>query len=196
MPEARVLTPRGKQRRRQLMDFAAHRFAEQGFHPTSVAEIVSGLGVGKGVFYWYFASKDDLLHAILRDGQHDLRRTQQAAIGDETDPLKRLEAGLRASMIWFDEHRHLVNLTQFAATEETFAPALQRGQEVAIADTVKHIRDGIASGAIRDVEPEILAHAVLGVTGHLARELVHRRGEPADDVAEAAIAFCLTGLRG
>jgi len=178
------------------MDFAAHRFAEQGFHPTSVAEIVSGLGVGKGVFYWYFASKDDLLHAILRDGQHDLRRTQQAAIGDETDPLKRLEAGLRASMIWFDEHRHLVNLTQFAATEETFAPALQRGQEVAIADTVKHIRDGIASGAIRDVEPEILAHAVLGVTGHLARELVHRRGEPADDVAEAAIAFCLTGLRG
>ncbi|MBW3557793.1 MAG: TetR/AcrR family transcriptional regulator, partial [Actinobacteria bacterium] len=38
------------------MDFAAHRFADHGYHPTSVAEIVQGMGVGKGVFYWYFSS--------------------------------------------------------------------------------------------------------------------------------------------
>ena len=47
----RRLTQRGKDRRRQLMDFAAHRFAENGYHPTSVAEIVQGMSVGKGVFY-------------------------------------------------------------------------------------------------------------------------------------------------
>src|SRR3546814_263494 len=35
------------------MAFATSRFAEQGYHPTSVSEIVAGLGVGKGVFYWY-----------------------------------------------------------------------------------------------------------------------------------------------
>ena len=195
MSEQRRLTPRGKERRRQLMDFAAHRFAENGFHPTAVAEIVSGLGVGKGVFYWYFESKDDLLLAILRDGQQDLRRAQQAEIGDEADPLLRLEAGMRASMRWFDENRHVVNLIQFAATEERFAPLVRRGQEVALGDLVKHIKDGIVAGEIRDLEPEVLAQAVLGVTGQLARELLHRRGEPADEVAAAAIAFCLTGLR-
>ncbi|MGI8661623.1 MAG: TetR/AcrR family transcriptional regulator [Acidimicrobiales bacterium] len=195
MPEPRRLTPRGKERRRQLMDFAARRFAENGFHPTSVAEIVSGLGVGKGVFYWYFESKDDLLLAILRDAQQDLRRAQQSAIGDEPDPVTRIEAGISASMRWFAQHRHLVNLTQFAATEERFAPALRRGQEVALGDAVKHIKDGIVAGVVRDIDPEILAHAVLGVSGHLARELIHRRGEPADEVAAAAIAFCLSGLR-
>ena len=42
MTEPRQLTPRGKERRHQLMAFAAARFAEGGFHPTSVAEIVSG----------------------------------------------------------------------------------------------------------------------------------------------------------
>ena len=194
--EQRRLTPRGKQRRRELMDFAAHRFADNGFHPTSVAEIVSGLGVGKGVFYWYFESKDDLLLAILRDAQHDLRRAQQHAIGDDAEPLARLEAGIRASMRWFAEHPHLVKLTQFAATEQRFAPALRRGAEVALSDTVKHIKDGIVAGEIRDGEPEVLAHALLGVTGHLARELIHLRGEPADDVAEACIAFCRTGLTG
>src|SRR4029079_1881953 len=79
----RRLTQRGKERRRQLMEHATELFAGQGYHPTSVAEIVQGLGVGKGVFYWYFSSKEELLIEILREAQHDLRRAQQQAIGDE-----------------------------------------------------------------------------------------------------------------
>ena len=55
------------------MEFAAARFAEQGYHPTSVAEIVQGLGVGKGVFYWYFSSKEELFLEILKEAQQ--RRT-------------------------------------------------------------------------------------------------------------------------
>jgi len=179
------------------MDFAARRFAENGFHPTSVAEIVSGLSVGKGVFYWYFDSKDDLLLAILREAQQDLRRTQQKAIGDEADPLKRIEAGIRSSMQWFTDNRHLMNLTQFAATEERFAPALRRGADVALTDAAKHIKDGIVAGQVRDEDPAVLAHAVLGVTGHLARELLLRHDNAApEEIADAAVAFCLAGLSG
>jgi AcrR family transcriptional regulator len=195
MTETRQLTPRGKERRHQLMAYAAARFAEGGFHPTSVAEIVSGLGVGKGVFYWYFDSKDQLFLEILKDAQQDLRRTQQHVIVDEPDPVQRIELGIRASMTWFAEHRDLVNLFQFAATEERFAPVLRRGQEVALADAVKHVKDGIVAGEIRDGEPEVLAHAILGVISHLVRELIHDRGESPDDVADAAVAFCLGGLR-
>lgn len=194
--DRRRLTPRGRERRRQLMDHAAHRFAENGFHPTSVAEIVAGVGVGKGVFYWYFDSKDQLLVEILHDAQQDLRRTQQHAIDDASDPLQRIEFGIRSSMHWFAANRHLVNLFQFAATEERFAPALRRGQDIALADAVKHVKDGIVAGVVRDSEPEILARAVLGVITHLARELIQARNEDPDDVADAAIAFCLQGLRG
>ena len=178
------------------MDFAAHRFALQGFHPTSVGEIVDGLGVGKGVFYWYFSSKDELFLQILRDAQLDLRRRQQQAIGDEPDPVRRIEAGMRASMAWFAENRHLVTLSLFAATEDRFRPALREGEDVALADLVRHLKEGIVEGTIRDEDPEMLGHAVLGVTSHLARALVHERGESPADVAESAIAFCLDGLRG
>src|SRR3954454_16086768 len=195
MADKRELTPRGKERRQQLMAYAAARFAEGGFHPTSVAEIVSGLGVGKGVFYWYFDSKDQLFLEILPDAPQDLRRRQQHAIADEADAMLRIELGIRASMQWFAEHRDLMNLFQFAATEERFAPVLRRGQEVALADAAKHVKDGIVSGAIPDGEPEVLAHAILGVISHLARELIHVRGESPDDVADAAVAFCLGGLR-
>jgi hypothetical protein len=98
-------------------------------------------------------------------------------------------------MQWFVENRHLMNLFQFASTEERFAPVLRRGQEVALADVVKHIKDGIVAGDIRDGEPEVLALAILGVISNLARELIHERGEPPDQVADAAVAFCLGGLR-
>src|SRR5689334_7664319 len=115
---ARKLTPRGRERRRQLMEFAATRFAENGYHGTSVAEIVRGLGVGKGVFYWYFPTKEDLFIEILRDAQRQLRRRQKAAIGDEPDPVRRIELGIRASIAWFGEQHELVHLFQFAITEE------------------------------------------------------------------------------
>jgi AcrR family transcriptional regulator len=176
------------------MDFAATRFAEQGYHPTSVAEIVQGLGVGKGVFYWYFSSKEELFFEILREAQQDLRRSQQQAIDGVDDPVRRIELGLKASMRWSSEHQELFNLFAFAATEERFAPALRKGQEIAVADAMRHVQDGMDRGEIRIGDPELYAHAILGVSSQLARRFVHERGDDWPDVADAAVAFCLEGL--
>ena len=178
------------------MAFAATRFAEQGYHPTSVSEIVSGLGVGKGVFYWYFDSKEQLFLEILRDAQTDVRRRQQQAIADEDDPIRRIELGLRATLEWAEAHRDHNKLIQFAATETTFAGALRRGQDIAVADVVKHVKEAIAQGQIRDADPDVLAHAMVGVAGHLTRTFIYERGDSADEVADATIAFCLKGLLG
>jgi AcrR family transcriptional regulator len=193
---ARRLTQRGKDRRDQLMAFATERFAEQGYHPTSVSEIVAGLGVGKGVFYWYFDSKEQLFLEILKDAQTDLRRRQQQAIADEEDPVRRIELGLRASMEWSEAHRSHNKLIQFAATEATFAGALRRGQDIAVADVVKHVKEAMAVGRIRDADPDIVAHAMVGVAAHLTRTFIYERGEPADAVADACVSFCLEGLVG
>jgi TetR/AcrR family transcriptional regulator, cholesterol catabolism regulator len=192
----RRLTPRGRERRAQLMRYAAERFARNGYHPTSVAEVVEGLGVGKGVFYWYFGSKDELFREVLAEAQLELRRAQRRAIGDEPDPVRRIELGIRESMAWFEAHRDLFNLFQFAATDERFAPLLRRGQEVAFDDALRHVKEGIAEGRIRDGDPEALTHAVLGVTSHLTRALIRDRNEPAAEVADVAVAFCLHGLLG
>jgi AcrR family transcriptional regulator len=195
MAEGRSLTARGEQRRRQLLDHAVARFAESGFHPTSVADLVGGVGVGKGVFYWYFESKEALFLEILRESQSDLRRRQRDAIGSESDALRRLELGIRAAMRWWAAHPEIAKLVQFAATEETFAPALRRSQEVAVADAVGPLTEAIGEGRVRDADPEALAHAVLGLSSHLARELVLRRGDDPDEVADLVTTILLDGLR-
>lgn len=192
----RRLTARGRDRRQQLMDFAAHRFAEGGYHPTSVAEIVQGLGVGKGVFYWYFSSKEELLADILREAQLDLRRAQRAVIAGEPDPVRRIEMGIRSSIGWLDANRHLATLFQFAATETRFAPILQASQELTINDLSQHVKDGIIEGRIQDADPAILTQAILGVVANLARVFLDSEQTRADEVADTAVAFCLQGLLG
>jgi AcrR family transcriptional regulator len=192
----RRLTARGEQRRHQLMDEAARRFAANGYDQTSVAEVVAGLGVGKGVFYWYFASKEELLREVLRDAQLDLRRAQHAAIRGEPDPVRRIALGIRASIAWLSGHRDLFTLFEFAALDERFLPVVRRGEDVAVGDVVRHVRDAIVAGVIADVDPLVVAHAILGVTNQLAWAFVLKRGDDWEAVADAAIAFCLGGLSG
>ena len=177
------------------MACAARLFAEKGYHPTSVADIVAALGVGKGVFYWYFTSKEELLTELLKASNHDLRKRQQSAIEGTDDPIRRIELGIRASMVWFAEHREYFAIIQFAATDETFAPVLARNREISIADTIRHLKDGIVEGSIRDADPEMLAQAIHGVVAELTRAYVVERDERVDHVADLAVSFCLEGLR-
>ena len=192
----RTLTPRGVRRRHELMEEAARRFAANGYDPTSVAEIVDGLGVGKGVFYWYFASKEELLGEILLEAQNDLRRTQFAAIRDEPDPVQRIASGIRASIRWLSSHRAVFTLFEFAALDERFRPMLLHSQDVTVGDVARHVRDAVDAGLIADVDPLVAAHAILGVTNQLARTFVLHRGDGWERVADAAVEFSLGGLRG
>ena len=193
---ARRLTPRGEQRRAELLAFATERFAANGYHPTSVAELVDGLGVGKGVFYWYFDSKEELFIEILRDGERALRRAQWEAMGDEPDPIRRLELAIRASMNWWGEHRDLYVLIEFARTEASFASGIRKGERVALADTQRLIQEAMDAGTVPDGNAAIIAQAVLGVSSVLARTQLLGRSRPPGEVADEVIDFCRYGLVG
>ena len=190
----RKLTARGRLRRTQLMAEATQLFAERGFHPTSVAEICTRIEAGKGVFYWYFSSKEELFLEILRDAQRDLRRRQHADISEISDPVERIAAGVRTSVLWSAEHRELFRLFEFAQTDERFAGAMRSGRKVLVADAAEHLAQAIEAGRIPDASPEHLAHAIFGVSSQLTMEFIHHRSEPADDVADVVVAFCLGGI--
>src|ERR1700710_507500 len=192
----RKLTPRGRERRDQLMECGARLFAERGYHPTSVADIVATLGVGKGVFHWYFASKEELLAELLKASNHELRKRQQQASAPEADPARRIGLAIRATLEWFHQHREYFAIIQFAATDETFAPVLARNREIAIADTIRHLKDGIVDGRIADRDPALLAHAIHGVVAELTRHSLVEGNLPLDEVADLCVAFCLEGLSG
>lgn len=195
--EDRRLTARGEERRRQIVEVATRLFAKDGYHPTSVADVVDAVGVGKGVFYWYFPSKEALLAEILRSGQKSRRRAQRNAISGTNDPVEQMERGIRAGMEWMAAHRDLVTLIRFAATEERFQSGLRKGEDIATADAAAPLRRAIDDGLIPAADPDLLARSVVGVTQHLCASLIH--ADPASDptpVIDAAVRFCMGGILG
>lgn len=195
-PQARRLTSRGRERRSQLIAYATTRFARDGFHPTSVAEIVDGVGVGKGVFYWYFSSKDELFVEILRSAQHDLRRTQNRSISGIEDPLGRIEAGIRAGALWMVGNPDLRRLFEFARTDEAFTKVIRRGQRQLVSDAVNALQSAIDCGAIPERDPEALAHAILGVTNQLTMVYIEDAERDPGEIAELVVTICRNGFAG
>lgn len=55
-------------RRQQIMDAARRCFASNGFHATSMQEIIDASGLSVGAFYRYFKSKEELVSAIATEG--------------------------------------------------------------------------------------------------------------------------------
>lgn len=192
----RKLTSRGRNRRSAIIATATQLFADQGYHPTSVQDIVDALGVGKGVFYWYFKSKDQLLDEILRDSLFDLRTTQQKAIGDTDNPLERLERGIRSSVGWYAVNQDLLRVTLFCFTEQRFSRALLRGRQVSTADTARHIADAAERGLIAPCDPTLTATAIIGILDELGRAMAFSGQEHSPELEQFAVDMCLFGVVG
>ena len=192
----RKLTKRGSERREQLLGTAVKLFAEQGYHGTTVGDVCDALGVGKGVFYWYFPSKDALFSELLQDSLLALRRAQQIAISKAKDPLGRIEHGIRASISFFRDDPAVLEVIRIAARYDEFAALVERGQQIVVADTANHIKEGMGEGSIRHGDPELMAHGILGATFHFVEVYLGSDAGSVErpELAEEAVAFCLHGL--
>jgi TetR/AcrR family transcriptional regulator, transcriptional repressor for nem operon len=82
--------------RDQILDAAARLIHLRGYHGTSLDDVLRESGVGKGNFYYYFRSKEDLGFAIIdRVVERFLERTLEPAFVDLTaDPLDQVRAFL------------------------------------------------------------------------------------------------------
>ena len=194
----RKLTKRGSQRREQVLEAAARLFAEQSYHGTAVGDICDELGVGKGVFYWYFPSKEALFSELLQSTLLRLRRSQNAAIEGIDDPVERIERGITSSIEFFRSNPGLLSLIRTAARYDEFSGFVEKGQEIIAADTAVHIKEGMATGSIRQGDPELMAHGILGAIFHFVEVYFGTYPEAVGDrpeLAQEAAQFCLAGLR-
>jgi AcrR family transcriptional regulator len=69
-----------EQRRQQILGAARRRFARNGFHQTSMQDILDEAGLSAGALYRYFRSKEEIIAAIADDALRQLT----APIGELT----------------------------------------------------------------------------------------------------------------
>ena len=56
---------KGEKRKQELLNLAYRMFIEKGYENTSIDEIVAKAGIAKGTYYYYFASKEETLEAVI-----------------------------------------------------------------------------------------------------------------------------------
>lgn len=77
---------------------AGKLFREKGFSATTVREIASAADMLPGSLHYRFASKDDILVALMKRGVERAIASVKLAINAEKDPIERLRLGLRAHL--------------------------------------------------------------------------------------------------
>ena len=77
----------GEVRRREILDVSRKLFVKKGYEQTSVNDILKIVDIAKGTFYYYFASKEEVLEAIILDIVEEGARRAEKIIKDKSIPL-------------------------------------------------------------------------------------------------------------
>lgn len=74
-----------------LLDSAASRFAEQGYHATTIRELATATAMTPGAVYFHVATKHALLLAVYEEGVQRIIDRVDRAVADKSRPWERLE---------------------------------------------------------------------------------------------------------
>lgn len=59
------ITKEREERRNEILDTAEKLFYTKGYTKTTINDILKEIGIAKGTFYYYFKSKEEVMHAII-----------------------------------------------------------------------------------------------------------------------------------
>ena len=154
-----------KERRDAIIDTSATVFARSGYHATGIAELCEVNGFGKGAFYYYIGSKEELLAAIHDRVMDEVMLGADrvaAAGGSPSEQLAMLGTELLDVIHRYPDHVW-VFLHEFPALTDERAEQFRtrRREYERRVETV--LRAGVETGEFRAVDPWLTARAWLGM---------------------------------
>jgi AcrR family transcriptional regulator len=87
-----------------ILDTALRLFNHYGFDKTSISDIADAAGIGKGTFYYYFESKEELFLSIIHEhAERDLAYIQEKANECQTIEEK-IRLFIMAPVEWMEQN--------------------------------------------------------------------------------------------
>lgn len=170
---------KGERSREKLVSSAEQLFAEQGYHGTTVSQIVAHAGMTQAAFYLYFKSKEDILVEMLQDFEKRLQLYSDAGKEAREIPSAHIEVFLvRSYTGLFQLLGENARLTKIAFQETEQSERLRANLVSLIAG---NMRDNQAAGLLRaDLDPELMAETIVASV----ERLVYRYGISGERSAE------------
>ncbi|WP_156723658.1 TetR/AcrR family transcriptional regulator [Streptomyces apocyni] len=197
---ARVSQEHLDARRRQILDGAARCFARNGFHATSMQDVLREADLSAGAVYRYFRSKEELIGAIAEEVLTAIHTTFEAAARQSPPPPPDVlvAQGLRevfsaATGLTYEGKSGFARMMIQAWTEtlrnEELAAVLHEGFGRVRAAWVRIVEAYQQAGLMRtDVSPESVARTMIAVAQGFAVQQALFGDAPVELIEE--------GLRG
>lgn len=147
-----------EERRAELIEAARFLFDQKGVEKTRVSDIVSHIGVAQGVFYYYFASKDEMIDVVVEQVKNEIEGIANTILQDADKPFaEKIANFIELYLDLFD---------QFLGDEETNAKGLsasplvehfmaQQEQTLFAAHLQGLVQQGVTSGEVTAPYPEV-----------------------------------------
>jgi AcrR family transcriptional regulator len=149
-------------RRDVILERAADLFARQGVAATTVREIADAVGILSGSLYHHFASKDEIVDAIVGSFMDDLVTRYDEVLASETDARHRLRGLVVASLATVASHPHATEIYQKDARylAEGKAPVAENARLIRRA-WIGVLEDGVQAGLFRADVPVTVIYPLL-----------------------------------
>lgn len=182
------------QRRAQLLEVARDRFADQGFHATSMDEIAEAAGVTKPVLYQHFPSKRALYGELLDHTGQQLLQTIVESAGT-TQGRAAVEGGFHAYFKFAATNRQGFRLLLQTSVQDDleFSRAVT-GIVQGITQAISLLLDDIPN----DEHRMTLAAAIVGMAESVSRQKLWGRDTDIDpdELASWVSELAWFGMRG
>ena len=163
--DERQRSAKWKSRRDAIIDVSARVFAQRGYHATGIVELCAVNGLGKGAFYHYMGSKEEVLAAIhdrvMDEVMLGADRVAEAG-GSPSAKLAMLGDELLDVIFRYPDHVW-VFLHEFPALTGERADQFRVRRREYERRVEAVLQAGIDSGEFREVDPRLTTLAWLGM---------------------------------
>lgn len=184
----------------EILSSAAALFSRRGYHGVGIRELADAVGLSTSTLYHYYATKQDILYAIITRFLREFTDALVAGLRDrDVPPRTRLERAVTEHVILTVTRREellIGNPVLNALTDEQQAgiAALRRGYRDAVAGV---IAEGADAGEFAVDDPLLTAMAMLDMLDGI-RSWYHPDGPLSLDALAAhyrrcALALCRPG---
>lgn len=179
-----------EQNRRVILDAARRVFAQLGYGPTTVRDIIRATPLASGTFYNYFRSKDEVFQAMRDEAALTLRPLLREARANAETAAVFVSATFEAFFSYVVANRGNPAVARGDIHVRVDTPEILAGLTELRAD----LERAIARGIFPPVDPELLAASMIGTAFEIAEILQRREAAGAEEAARFATTLFLSGL--
>ena len=163
------------EKKQKVLKGIIRELAVSGIDGCNVRTIAKGIGLSHGSLFHYFASKDDMVHTIIREGVRLQREFFDKSVLRDGDFYRRLESLFHFALDYSRENREIISIWMELSqpSQEKFTHHLLDMEKEAIRALKEMVKAAQKDSAIKkEIDADAAAYLIDSLLSNLIKSVV------------------------